>query len=627
MKPRYLIAAICFILCALILPRSTQAAPPMQDQPIDALVITGTPLSIYVGSNGSVQVYHQNYTHGATFGSGDSGFFLALGASVYGPNLPATNPSSAAYSSLQMTPVSHSGPSGSGTSSDPYRIITVHRLNEAGANLLVTQTVSYINGDSYFQLDWRIANEGSGETCFKAYHGADIYFADSDYGYGYYNQASGAVGGYNEARDWFMVFVPLTPATRYQEAGYSTLWSLITSATDLNNTVDTTNIDNGIALQWDSCVAGGGSTTISDLWSFGESEASVIPTFVAGGGGTGGGETATISVDVWAKDSPEDDGSTPSSALNPAWWTSPDIIVRHNPDGIHIHQNPIAGQTNYIYLNLRNSGLTEAHNVRATLYWANAALGLFWPTSWTEIGAINATIPASGDIWNLPLEWVPTVSGHVCLLLRLEHPEDPITAEGDIPADNNIAQRNVHVLDYPRSLFNPIASGVIEAIAVGAPDGGQVDIRVQITGGEGQVNASIELPPDLMQRWQEAGGTVEGGTVEGDRIIVSDLGETVIRKLPLEPGEEAPIKVHIDGPTQRRYVISVLEEVDGQAVGGNAYVYEGLIPGQPVDLPDNYLMLMLGCGGCWLAVLLALIVMSIMRLRRKPRMVPVQARR
>jgi hypothetical protein len=184
----------------------------------------------------------------------------------------------------------------------------------------------------------------------------------------------------------------------------------------------------------------------------------------------------------------------------------------------------------------------------------------------------------------------------------------------------------VHVLDYPRSWFNPIASGVIEAIAVGPPDGGEVDIVVQITGGNGQVNASIELPPDLMQRWRDNGGTVEGGTVDGDRIIVSNLTETVIRKVPLEPGEEAPVKVNIDGPTQRRYVISVLEEVDGQAVGGNSYVYEGLIPGQPVDLPDSYLMIMLGCGGCWLAVLLALIVMAIMRLRKKPRQVPQGAR-
>src|SRR5687768_9009044 len=127
MKLRYLLASICFILCALIMPRSAEAAPPLQD---GALQIAGAPLSIYVGSNGSIQVYHQNYTQGATFGTGDSGFFLALGSSVYGPN-----PSIVAVST-QMTAVSHTGPTGIGSASDPYRITTVQRVDAGGTNLL-----------------------------------------------------------------------------------------------------------------------------------------------------------------------------------------------------------------------------------------------------------------------------------------------------------------------------------------------------------------------------------------------------------------------------------------------------------------------------------------------------------
>ncbi len=43
----------------------------------------------------------------------------------------------------------------------------------------------------------------------------------SDTGAGYYNAASGSVGGYNAAQDWFMVFTPVTPVSHYQESGYS----------------------------------------------------------------------------------------------------------------------------------------------------------------------------------------------------------------------------------------------------------------------------------------------------------------------------------------------------------------------------------------------------------------------
>src|SRR5687768_6125246 len=133
MKLRYLIPLICFIMGALLIPASAGAAPLAQDQPNDSRLISGAPLQIYVGSNGSIQVYHQNYTHGATFGSGDSGFFIALGSAVYGPDLYATNPSSAAAMTInQMTLISHDGPTGSGSRSDPYRITTVHSLNGSG---------------------------------------------------------------------------------------------------------------------------------------------------------------------------------------------------------------------------------------------------------------------------------------------------------------------------------------------------------------------------------------------------------------------------------------------------------------------------------------------------------------
>ncbi|MBK8432013.1 MAG: hypothetical protein IPL28_12270 [Chloroflexi bacterium] len=241
--------------------------------------ISGAPLRIQVGSNGSIQVYHQNHpADGSTYGTADSGLFLALGSDVYGPNLPNTNPTSASITTNPLTLVSHEGPIGSGSISDPFKVVTSQTLAGSGATLGVVQTVSYINGNDYFRQDWAITNNGTSETCFKAYHAADVYFAGSDTGAGYYNAASGSVGGYNAAQDWFMVFTPVTPVSHYQEGSYSTdIWATVQAAGDFKDTIVTESVDNGFGLQWNQCVQPGQTTTISDLWSFGENEESVIP--------------------------------------------------------------------------------------------------------------------------------------------------------------------------------------------------------------------------------------------------------------------------------------------------------------------------------------------------------------
>ena len=266
------------VLLALLLATSPSFALSL-NQAAEFKEISGAPLRIQVGSNGSIQVYHQNHpADGSTYGTADSGLFLALGSDVYGPNLPNTNPTSASITTNPLTLVSHEGPIGSGSISDPFKVVTSQTLAGSGATLGVVQTVSYINGNDYFRQDWAITNNGASETCFKAYHAADVYFAGSDTGAGYYNAASGSVGGYNAAQDWFMVFTPVTPVSHYQEGSYSTdIWATVQAAGDFKDTIVTESVDNGFGLQWNQCVQPGQTTTISDLWSFGENEESVIP--------------------------------------------------------------------------------------------------------------------------------------------------------------------------------------------------------------------------------------------------------------------------------------------------------------------------------------------------------------
>jgi len=173
-------------------------------------------------------------------------------------------------------------------------------------------------------------------------------------------------------------------------------------------------------------------------------------------------------VDVWIKDGPVDNGCVPNTY--PDGWTSPDIWVRpaddHGPDE---NLGPEHGQANWVYVRVRNRGRLPATGVKVQLYWADAATYIEWPDEWRTTGIkVNgapgntraiASIPAGGEAVTEAFEWwppdpessedmgFPGFHGHFCLLVRVECPDDLVTHEGDVPGDNNIAARNLLVVD------------------------------------------------------------------------------------------------------------------------------------------------------------------------------------
>ena len=185
---------------------------------------------------------------------------------------------------LDLITLSHRGPSGSGSASDPWKISTV--MNVGATGLGVTQQVSYVQGQSYFRLTWYIENHSPSSMSFDLFHAADVYFAGSDWGYGYYDPIDGAVGGYNLAQDWYMTFFPLTPPTHYQAAEYLEIWRAIGNCDEgpcsqgpgFNDTIDTRLLDNGIGLQWRVMLRTGEATEISDYWTFGPMPLTPSPT-------------------------------------------------------------------------------------------------------------------------------------------------------------------------------------------------------------------------------------------------------------------------------------------------------------------------------------------------------------
>jgi len=213
------------------------------------LEIAGDPLRIQADEIGSMgvfrrqgEVYMQQYYGRHAKGSvlflngADPNFRFGGGASTF-----------TLYNdeNERFTPVSHEMP-------DPWTIRTVFAAGDTG--VVVTQTVSYHNGDAYYTLRWDITNNGATTwTDVRFKHGGDTYFAGDDSSQGHWDpvlrmvyltnpnpEITGIMGLYGG---------PQSPADHYMEDVYSTVWAAA-YAGDLPDTVREDYHDAGYALEW-----------------------------------------------------------------------------------------------------------------------------------------------------------------------------------------------------------------------------------------------------------------------------------------------------------------------------------------------------------------------------------------
>jgi len=147
--------------------------------------------------------------------------------------------------------------------------------------------------------------------------------------------------------------------------------------------------------------------------------------------------------DVYIRDNEDDTGEVPSEG---AHWNSPDIWVRNAPDGVEEHQNPIPGQTNYLYLRLHNKGPAVAYNVKAHVYACDLS-PCIWPRNWRLLQTVDVPAVQPGPHVVGPLEWQPEGDMLCCYLVRLESDDDPIQHDWSVEWDNNIAQKNLAVME------------------------------------------------------------------------------------------------------------------------------------------------------------------------------------
>ncbi len=305
-----------------------------------------------------------------------------------------------------------------------------------------------------------------------------------------------------------------------------------------------------------------------------------------------------IKPDLWSKDRPDDIGNEPNTISNPM-WISDDIWVRNTNDGFvnQFHENPEYGQTNYLYVRIRNRD-SEGSGIDK-VYWAFPGTGLNWPTSWNPIGSQATGTLTAGSETILEFPWNPPNpaaygSSHFCLLSRIE--TSPIAPYGmtfpetsdinnNVRNNNNIVWKNVTIVDYdPNVPIPPVIISVsnmsrqattmrLDFVAV---PNGNVDAQKDVLQW-GKVD--VELGDKLFTEWTAAKSAGTGITVSKDRAteINIEAAKANIENIKLEPGEEHLIKFNFT-PTaesltdKNEYILDVIQSTfDGKTykeVGG-----------------------------------------------------------
>ena len=267
-------------------PPRRAALEPLEPRTLLAVSINvpaGPITKITVGTDGAMQV------NNAAFSSGQ--FFPSSGAPADGGIAVREQPSGAVASSVAAFAGQSLRPIAQVLAQDGLSITTVMdngNVSNSPYQYQITQIVSYNPGDEFFKVSNVIANQGSAAVTLDFFTGADLYLADNDRGVGFYNPATGAIGGTDRTGQYNIFFQPSPdglPASHYEEDSYAAVLNtpIASPTAHLTDTVrlptrpvpydvnlDPNYIDNGAALEWQNVtIQPGHSVLISYYDAFG----------------------------------------------------------------------------------------------------------------------------------------------------------------------------------------------------------------------------------------------------------------------------------------------------------------------------------------------------------------------
>jgi zinc metalloprotease ZmpB len=157
-----------------------------------------------------------------------------------------------------------------------------------------------------------------------------------------------------------------------------------------------------------------------------------------------------------------DDGRQGEYQFQPIHWNNTSIWNRRMADSLTVHERPIIGLTNYIYVKIKNRGTEIANNVKVRGYHNRAGSGLLLPDdiqplTTAELSAGTSIAPNNTEEKIIgPFEWIPEINANgfdsIIMVVSADNDASNIDnfTSGEtipdwrlVPNDNNIGQRNM----------------------------------------------------------------------------------------------------------------------------------------------------------------------------------------
>lgn len=376
---------------------------------------------------------------------------------------------------------------------------------------------------------------------------------------------------------------PSQPAV--QSSGYL-VGPVPESARDRRNTVEQVVVPNAMAGTWTIRVIAS-STRVGAL----DQDYSLVSDLLEPQFGACNPSPTT---DVWLRDNLTDIGTTPSSG---SLWFSPDVWNRASADNGTEHQNPIYGQDNALYVELRNRSSNPGASAKASsidLWIAQASTGLRWPNDFSYVGRLPApNLGYRGSRVIGPLLWRPprpNPSDHFCLYVRAVSPQDPITitetssVANNTAMSNNIVWKNVNVVYVFGTAYVTFLTRNIEPR--------EADIQIQVRIPEeffSSARLTLTMAPKLYRQWRESDNLGRGFVAELEQLprdadlealeklsrrITLNSPEVLLGPIQYKPLQHQAVSFSISSTSEQQseYPVDVIQLIDGKVVGGIRYL-------------------------------------------------------
>lgn len=317
-------------------------------------------------------------------------------------------------------------------------------------------------------------------------------------------------------------------------------------------------------------------------------------------------------LDLYVKDSPDDDGTEPNTVTQ-HMWTSQDIWIRNSNDNGLTHQNPeyrTNGNPNYINVRVINkSCVASTGSETLTVNWAKANTALAWPQNWDgslqnslgfdlgdELSSVSIPIIPAGGEAIVKIPWVvPNPDNysdndnpwHFCLLSRINATDDPLTSPLTsnpnvmVRNNNNLAWKNLTVVDL---VADRTSAMVMIANPSNTPKTYYLELQKATNeGGKAiyeEAEVTLKMDDVIYDAWERGGKQAQLITskreeksklVKGDNVILDNI--------MFEPNERGLLTLdfnfltkELTDKTEYTYHVVQKDATTGEVIGGETFL-------------------------------------------------------